>query len=183
MKIVLGLAGEIASGKGTVGDYIEKTHNSSSYVFSKVLRDVLNRLYQDINRENMQKLSTVLRENFHSDILSEVIYNDVKRDENKVITIDGVRRLADIEYLKKIEGFKLVYIEVDIKKRHERIIKRDQNSDDQGKTFEEFKADNKREAEVQIKGLKDHADIVIDNDGSFEDLYKQVDEIIAKTKQ
>lgn len=177
-KIILGIAGEIASGKGTTAKYICEKYNGNSHRFSTALRDVARRMYLEENRENLQKISTIFRENFFGDILSSVIARDVENDENEIIAIDGVRRLADIEYLKKLPEFKLVYIETDIEKRFERITSRGENSDDNSKTFKEFKKDNEREAERQIKDLKNHADFVIDNNGNFEDLYNQIDKII-----
>lgn len=180
MKIVLGLAGEIASGKGTTAQYIIDKYNGSSHRFSTMLRDVARRMYLEENRENLQKLSTIFRQNFHDDLLSMVIAKDVENDKHEIIAIDGVRRLADISYLKKIDGFKLVYIEADIKKRFDRITKRGENTDDTKKTFEEFEKDHQREAELQIKELKNHADYVIDNNGNFDDLYRKIDKIIEK---
>lgn len=178
MAIILGLAGEIASGKGTVAKYIMEKYNGSSHRFSTMLRDVARRMYLEENRENLQKISTIFRENFFDDILSSVIAKDVKNDNHGVIAIDGVRRLADIAYLKKLEGFKLVYIEALLEKRYERITQRGENSDDNNKTLEEFKKDHEREAELQIRELKNHSNYVVDNNGSFDELYKQVDKII-----
>jgi len=177
-KIILGLAGEIASGKGTVAKYICEKYEGSSHRFSTMLRDVAKRMYLPENRENLQKISTIFRENFFDDILSSVIARDVENDSHEIIAIDGVRRLADIAYLQKLAGFKLIYIDADIKKRFERITKRGENSDDNGKTLEEFKKDHEREAELQIKDLKNKADFVVDNNGTFEELYAQIDKII-----
>jgi dephospho-CoA kinase len=179
-KTTLGLAGEMACGKGTAAKYICEKHNGSSHRFSTMLLDVLQRMHLDANRENLQKISTVLRENFFDDILSSVIAKDVENDPHEIIAIDGVRRLADIAYLKKLEGFRLVFIEADLEKRYGRIIGREEKCDDKQKTFEEFKNDHKREAELQICDLKDKADFVIDNNGNFEELYKQIDEIIKQ---
>lgn len=181
-KIILGLAGEIASGKGTIAKYVVEKYNGNIHRFSIMLRDVAKRMYLEENRENLQKLSTIFRENFRDDILSQVIYHDVNNDSHKIIAVDGVRRSPDIAYLRKIEGFKLVYIETDIKNSYERIIKRGENTDDMNKTFEEFQKDHEREAELRIKDLKNEADFVVDNNGTFEDLYKQIDEIIKKLK-
>ncbi|HAI74291.1 MAG TPA: hypothetical protein DCS28_02830 [Candidatus Moranbacteria bacterium] len=178
MKIILGLAGEIASGKGTIARHIEEKHNGISHRFSTALRDVARRMSLEENRENLQKLSTVFRENFNDDILSMVICRDVEKDMHQIIAIDGVRRMADIKYLKSLEGFKLVYIEANLDNRYHRIIKRKENSDDSQKTYEEFKSDNGREAESQVKDLKNHADFTIDNNGTFAELYERVDEII-----
>lgn len=181
-KIILGLAGEIAAGKGTAAKYLTEKYDGSSHRFSTVLRDILERIHLEENRENMQKVSTMLRENFFSDILSMIIAKDVEKDSHKIIAVDGVRRPADIAYLQKLAGFKLVYIDAAMEKRYERITRRGENSDDNSKTFEEFKKDHAREAERQIKDLKGKADFVLDNNGSREDLYRQIDNIIDKCK-
>ncbi len=181
-KIILGLAGEIASGKGTTAKYVCEKHGGSTHRFSTMLRDVAKRMYLEESRDNLQKISTFFRENFNSDIMSMVISKDVERDTNEIVIIDGVRRMADIVYLQKIPGFKLAYVDVEIEKRYERIIKRGENTDDINKTFEEFKKDNEREAELQIKDLKNKADFVIDNNGNLEELYSQIDKIIENCK-
>lgn len=178
MKIILGLAGEISSGKGTTAKYVAKKYKGSIHRFSTMLRDVAHRMYLEENRENLQKISTMFREYFEEDVLSKVIYFDVKNDKHKVIIIDGVRRPSDLEYLKKLLGFKLVYVEADMKKRYERIVKRGENTDDAKKTFKEFQKDHKKEAELQIRKMRSKANVIIDNNGNFEDLYRQVDKII-----
>lgn len=179
-KIVLGIAGEIAAGKGTAAKYLIDKYGASTHRFSTALRDVAQRMYLEESRENLQRISTLMRENFSTDILSRVIYKDVVNDSNSMIVIDGVRRMDDIEFLKRIPEFKLVYIKTDIKNRYDRIILREENVDDKGKTFEEFQNDNNREAELQIKDLKIEADFVLDNNGNLEDLYAQIDKIVGE---
>lgn len=179
-KLILGIAGEIASGKGTVTNYIVNEYQAGAHRFSTMLRDILRRLYLEISRENLQNLSTILRQNFGEDTLSRAIAEDVKKDAREIVVIDGVRRLDDIKYLKKLPGFKLIYVEADIETRYERIIRRNENSNDQNKSFEEFSRENEQESEQQIKDLKNYADFVIDNNGEFKDLYKQVDKIVKK---
>lgn len=181
-KIILGLVGEIASGKGAVVKYLEKKYQASSYRFSIMLRDILNRLYLEITRQNMQKISTVLRKNFGEDTLARVIAEDVKNDKNKIIVTDGVRRLADIKYLKELRGFKLVRVVSDPKIRYERLIGRDENQGDSKKTFKQFLADHKKEADCEVSKVMKKASLEINNDGSLDDLYRQVDKIIKNSK-
>lgn len=179
-KIIIGLAGEMASGKDTVKKYLVEKYNASPYKFSFLVRDVLKILYLPDSRENMSKLSLVLRENFGEDIFSKVTYEAIKNDSNTYIAIDGIRRQEDMKYLRDFPEFKFIYIESDIRKRYERIIKREENPGDQQKTFEEFEKEHQLNTEASIAGLKNCADFVVENDGTPEDLYNKIDEIIKK---
>lgn len=179
-KLILGLTGEMVSGKGTVAAYACDKYGSRSYKFSTILRDVLDRVYVDQSRENIQKISSALRENFGQDTLAKSMALDVENDGGDVVVVDGIRRFPDIEHLKKLPHFKMVYIEADIETKYKRLVTRGENTDDNSKTLEQFKKDHEAEAEVQIKGLKDISDYVVDNNGTFEDLYNQVDKIISE---
>ncbi|HCX28139.1 MAG TPA: hypothetical protein DHI91_03295 [Candidatus Portnoybacteria bacterium] len=177
-KLILSLAGEMACGKGTAVKYLVKKYDAGSFRFSTILRDVLDRLCLEQSRENIQKLSTILRKNFSDDLLAGVMAEDVKKDTAEIVVIDGVRRLADIKYLSGLPEFKLVYIETELERRHERIVKRGENTDDAQKTLGDFKKEHVSESELQIGDLKNHADFLIDNNGSPEDLYAQLDKIV-----
>lgn len=179
-KIILGFTGQIASGKGTVAEYLKEKYNASTYRFSTMLRDVLDRLYIEQSRENMQMISKVLRENFGEDVMAKVMAEDVKNDQGQVIVIDGIRRPDDVKYLKEVQGFVLVHIFSGMEKRLERIKARGENTDDNTKTLEEFKADHEREAEQKITEIASQAQEEIDNNGGFENLYKQLDNLIEK---
>ena len=179
-KKIIGLVGQIASGKGTVAKYFEKNYGAVTFRFSTILRDVLNRLHQVIDRQTMQKLSTAVRQVFGEDILAKVMADDVKDEKNKIIVVDGIRRMADIKYLKKIPGFILVGIAADAKIRYDRLIKRNENYGDQNKAFAEFLEDQKKEADAEIPLVLKNANIVINNDGNFENLNQQIDNIIKK---
>ncbi|MEK7634351.1 MAG: AAA family ATPase [Patescibacteria group bacterium] len=179
-KLIIGLAGEMASGKGTITNFIVKNYNGKNFRFSTILRDIINRLYLEETRENLQKLSTLLRDNFGQDVLSSAIAKEAKNSKDKILAIDGVRRLSDIKFLKDFPGFKLIYVEADVEKRFQRISARGENTDDNTKTFEQFKKELEQESEIQIKGLRNNADYIINNNGSIEELHNQVDKIIKQ---
>ncbi len=180
-KVIIGLTGEICAGKGTIVKYLEQKHGAASYRFSTMLRDLLARLYLPVSRENMQNISTAIRQYLGEDILAKVIAEDVKKDTNNVIVVDGVRRSPDIKYLREIPGFKLVRIVGDPETRFTRLLARKENPGDETKTYGQFIEDHKKEADSQVPIVMAQAELEINNNGSLEDLYKQVDQIILNS--
>lgn len=182
-KIILGLTGQISSGKSTITEYLKDKHIAVSYSFSTPLRTILDRIYLEQSRKNMQDLSLGLRSNFGDDILASTIANDVKQDNSHdLIIIDGVRRIPDIKYLRQLPEFKLISIEADQKTRWQRMTMRGENSDDVQKTFSQFQRDEQAEAEQKISEVAKSADFHIDNNGTIEELYKQIEKILSNLK-
>jgi dephospho-CoA kinase len=179
-KIIIGLVGSLASGKETVKRYLAEKYNSKDCKFSAILRDVLARVDVINSRENVQKISTVLRANFGENLLAKAIAKDASKLDADIVVIDGVRRFTDIEHLNELPNFILVKIDADPKIRYERMKLRNENAGDDKKTFEEFLQDHEAEADKQIPEVMKTAKFSIENSGSFEELYKQVDELIAK---
>ena len=179
-KLILGITGEMGGGKGTIAKHIMLEHKGSVHKFSTVLRDMLDRAHIEQTRENIQTLSTIMRKSFGEDLLAKAMYHDTVSDECELVIIDGVRRMTDITYLKELPHFKLIYIEADMQNRYERIVKRGENPNDSKKSFTDFQRDHESESELQIKDLKNYANYIIENDGTYAELYKQVDDIIAE---
>ncbi len=179
-KIILGFVGDLAAGKGTICKYLNEKYNCNAYRYSTMLRDILDRMYLDQSRENMQNLSTILRKNFSEDVMSKVIAKDVMNDSKNLVVVEGIRRPSDITYLENEENFNLIYITADPKIRWQRLVKRKENPGDQQKTFEEFSKDEQAEADQLIKSLGQKAKFTINNDGNFEEFYEQMEVIIKK---
>ncbi|OGY44185.1 MAG: hypothetical protein A3J62_02325 [Candidatus Buchananbacteria bacterium RIFCSPHIGHO2_02_FULL_38_8] len=182
-KIILGFAGPLSSGKGTVCQYLKEKYKAGVYRFSTILRDVADRLYLEQSRNNLQNLSQTLRETFGQDLLAAAIAKDVGNDKNPIIAIDGIRREPDIEYLKNLPGFHLVYIIADQKIRWQRMVKRGENTDDKQKTLEQFAKDEQGEAERQISKVAQKAKFKIDNNGNLDQLYQQIENILKKINE
>ena len=178
MKTILGFVGSIASGKGTACAYLQEKHSAGYVRYSTMLRDMATRLYLPHSRDVLIKMSEAIREKFGDDIMAKVVRQEVEAAEANVVCIDGIRRPKDIAVLSEMEGFKLVHITADMQTRYDRLIARTENSDDQTKTYEQFQEDHKRSTEVTIAGVAEGADIIINNNGSFEDLYTQLDKLV-----
>lgn len=179
-KIILGLVGDLAAGKGTIAKYLNEKYGARSYKFSTMLRDMLDRIYVEKTRENLQTISTFVRKQYGQDVMSKVIAKDVEKDPGNIVVVDGIRRPTDITYLQKLDGFHLIYITADQKIRWERLVKRNENPGDDTKSFEEFCRDEKAEADRLIKELGAQAEYRIDNDGEMNQLFVEIEKIISK---
>lgn len=178
---IIGLTGKMASGKGTVAKRLMKKYGASKYRFSDVLREVLDTLDVEITRTNMQDLSTMIRKRFGEDVLARGVYRKVIGDSHGLIVVDGIRRKQDFKMLKKLPGFRLVYVTAPLEERYKRISQRTENSDDNGKTLEDFKKEQTGEPEMEIANLRKEA-YVIENNGTLEDLENKIDALIEGQK-
>ena len=170
----------MSSGKDTSANYLAEKYGGKNYSFSTMLGDVLKRYHLDFNRDNLVRISEAMREKFGEDILAKTMAEDVKDDSNQIISISNIRRLADIKFLATIPGFVLVAIDAAPETRYERLVKRGEKSDDTTKTYEQFLADQERSTEKTIPEVMAQAQERIDNNGTFEELYQQLDQLIKK---
>lgn len=181
-NIIIGIVGEIASGKGITAEYLKEKYGAVVFKFSTSMRDIADRLYLEQTRENVQKISTVLREGFGDDIFAKVMARDAAKSNAPLIITDGIRRPSDIVELTKLPHFHLIAIISDEKTRYERVRSRNENADDENKTWEDFQKDSTAETETRIRDIAAKAEYTIDNNGDINALHKSIDEIISKIK-
>lgn len=182
-KKIIGLAGRIASGKETAGRYLIKKTKADKVRFSDPLRQTLDLFGVPQSRENMQALSTFLRQTYDEEAIAKAIFKLATTSPAPVSIIDGVRRFADIKIFADLDNFYLIYIDTKQKTRYERMVARKENPGEAEMAFAEFQKKDNAESEQQIEGLKKDADFVIDNNGNLEELYKQLEEILKKVKK
>lgn len=178
MKIIIGLVGEIASGKDTIAEYLKEKYHSQTVSFSQPLRDILDRLYLPQTRENLAYLGVDLRERFGQTVLAQTIAKEVEASPAPICCLPNVRLQSDIAFLKDLPGFVLVKIITEEKIRYDRLTKRRQNTDDAAKTWEQFLADSQLPTETAIRETAKAANYELNNNGTFDDLYQQIDELI-----
>jgi acylphosphatase len=171
MKIIA-IAGRISSGKTTIAQYLQKKgYLARSY--SHILTDLLKRLYLPVERTNLQKLGAMLRKTFGGGALANALIQDIKNSAKSLIVVDGVRYENEYELLSQIGDCKLLYVSANTLLRYKRTTARGTRGE-AGITYEQFLENEKKETERHIPKLKKFATI-IKNEGTIEDLYKQVD--------
>jgi dephospho-CoA kinase len=177
-KIVIGIIGMPASGKGTAADYLEKTYGAPKLRFSDALSKILDRLGIEKTRDRQITLSEVLRETCGEDILSRAIQIGVNTSPSPLVVVDGVRREGDITTLKEVADFHLLGVDAEAQTRYERSKKRAEKPEEANQSFEDFLKLDQRSTEITTQELMKKATIVFKNNGSFEDLYKQIDQYL-----
>jgi len=179
-KIIIGIAGQIASGKNVIADYVAKKYGGVTISFSQPLRDILERLCMPIDREHLSGLTQCLIDKFGDDFLSKIVAKEIEKSDKQIFILPNIRRETDCVHLKDNPGFILVGVEADPRKCYDRLIERGQNEDDKGKTWEQFQKDLQLSTEVSIAGLIKKSSIILENNGSLEELYKQVDQMMEE---
>lgn len=182
MGVILGLTGEKLSGKGTISDYLVENHDYKHYRFSKILEDLAERLYLPKTRENLIDVALAMRDKFGSQILGHVLKKDIEKDCPAGAVVDGIRYWEEYNILTNLEGFHLVYVTAELKNRFERTRTREEKEGESEISFEDFAKQEEGPTEVLIKEIGEKAEFRIDNDGSFEELYNEVEKIIKKLK-
>ncbi len=170
MKII-SIIGEPLSGKKTVTDFLVKKYGYKQFTYSDLLTSILKILNLPLIRPNYANLAIALRERFGGSILSQVLLDKAKSKKLKKIILDGARHRAEVDYLRKMPGFILIYVTASTKVRYLRSIKRREKSNEGKMTFKEFKKEGRLATELEFKHMSKGA-IKIVNNGTLRDLEK-----------
>jgi len=174
--MIIGLTGENCSGKGTIAEYLMK--KGFYYLsLSDVIREEVASDGNEITRERLIAKGNELRENFGRSVLAKKTIEKIESDKNYVV--DSIRNPSEVNELKKINNFFLIYVTASQNIRFERMKIRGRESDP--KTFEEFikleKIENKNREDYKqnLEDTKKMSDKKIENEGSITNLYDKVD--------
>lgn len=177
---IIGLVGTPGAGKSAVTDYIIQTYGGSQFRFSDYLSHVLQKMNITKSRENMIKLSVILRKEFGEDLFSHAVASDALRSEDELVLVDGIRRPEDLAAFRPLPNFKLIAVNADAKIRYDRIKHRGEKVGETDMTWEAFETTERAPTEITIPEAMTYADFVIMNDGSVEELHARIDEIMKE---
>lgn len=178
MKKIIGLVGPGGAGKGAAGAYLREKYGAGYHRFSEIIQRLTDQIYLEPSRDNLIRMSEAVRHEFGEDILARTMAHDVERDAAEIVCVDGIRRLADIEFLLPLSNFILVHLTADPEIRWQRIRMRKEKPDDANKTLEQFQADEQRSTEVSIAAVAAQARVQIVNNGTKEELFAQLEKLL-----
>ena len=188
-KLVIGLAGTLAAGKGTVREIL-KAKGFQTVTLSDMIREELLSREMAITRKNLQDMGNRMRKEHGGHILAERALNKYKSYDSPLV-IDGLRNMIEVDFLKGNSEFFLVGVDAPFEIRWGRVQVRNRDAD--LLNHDKFVIDDARDRGFnepldgqQTSMCLVHADFLINNDENFtgriEDskLFKEVNEVYRK---
>ena len=170
--LVIGLAGPPAAGKTTVGKYMESFRYA--YIrYSQIIEQELASSARSIDRNDLRVAGAGLyRANYQYDLnkkLSRYITQYPR------VVVDGMRHFEDYTFWKErcFLNFILIYVDAEYELCRERFFTRGDESGDYDQAVS-------HPAEAEVTALKSKSDYIIKNNGTFDELYAAVQDILSK---
>lgn len=179
-QLVIGLIGPGGSGKDTAASYIKKKYKAEEFRFSYILVEALKIFDIEISRSNLAWLMNILKKKFGEDILTKALKRNIERiSRSRVIVINGMRLPSDYKFLRSFKYNKLIFLDVPIRLRWQRVRNRKEKTDDQV-SFGDFKKQCAAINEKFITKLGKRADFVIINDKGIKKFYSDIDRVMKE---
>lgn len=178
---IIGITGTLGAGKGTVVDYLLEHYGYKHYSVRGYLIEEALRRGMELNRDTFVVVANDLRTQHSPSYITDQLYLQAVENGCNAI-IESVRTPGEVESLRKQEHFILFAVDADPKIRYERVVGRGSETDHI--SFETFLENEAREMSStdpnhqNIGRCMQMADYVFNNDGDFENLYRQVEEVL-----
>lgn len=172
--MIIGLTGLAGCGKDTIANYLKEKYGYRMLVFSDVLIEEAKKRGIEPTKMNLSVLGDEMREKEGNAVLAKRLLDKI--DPEREYVISGFRSPEEVFTIQnEVLDFVLVYIDADKNIRFKRRKAEDPQTE---KDF--FERD---ERDIQNKGLAkviEMADYTIKNNGSLQDTYKAIDELLEK---
>ena len=184
---IVGLTGNIAGGKGIVGELLKKNGYKYFSLSEQVRAIAKQRGEENAARAVLQNIGNEMRANFGADILARLVGAEIFASAGNLIVIDGIRNPGEIEFFRKRPEFLLIAVIAPKVDRYERMLKRNRPSDP--KNWEDFLIMDKRDMGQgesahgqQVGACIESADFILPNNWSAGSLGKRAIMIIESLR-
>lgn len=179
-KTIIGLVGHPSCGKDTVADYLVEKYEFVHVSTSNLIRDYIkeNNLGEP-TRENMLTVGNELRRKSGPGILSTM---SLAKNADR-LAISGIRVIGEAETI-KLAGGKIICVTAPLESRYARAQARGRVGEnitlDKFKQAEDKELTNSDLNAQNVNAVIDMANFTISNEGTLEELYKKVDEVLQQ---
>lgn len=183
--IIVWITWTLGAGKGTIVDYLVQKKWFQHFSVRAFITQEIERRGLPVIRDNMVLIGNDLRAQYGSSYIVEQLYEQAKASWNNCI-IESLRTVGEVEALKKKENFYFFAIDADPKIRYERIVRRASESDHV--SYEKFIDDEQKEmnntdpTKQNVAKCMQLVDHIFNNNGTLEELNKQIETTIEQLK-
>lgn len=191
MKIV-GLSGTNGSGKDTVAIMLAERYGFLHVSATDMFIGELNARKWPMDREHKSRLSSEWRRQYGMGVLVDKALGLFNADPQKYkgMVVGSLRHPGEVNRIKELGGI-VIWVDAEPTTRYNRIQKslaqRNQTHSEQGKTFDEFIAEEKKEmqqsgdeATLNMSAVKNLADIFLMNNQDDIEIFKATAEASLK---
>ena len=181
MKII-GITGTLGAGKGEAVEYLKKRGFAHFSARDFLLEEVRRRGLPP-NRDSTNFVGEDLRRIHSASYVIESLLEKARKI-GKNCVLESVRTVGEIRFLRTQPDCTILAVDADQRLRYDRVSKRKSSLDQI--TFEKFVEDERREsisknpARMNLPDCIALADFVLMNNGTKEELYEKVEEILKK---
>ena len=175
-KVVIGVAGMPGAGKATVRHMVREM-GYPVVVMGDIVREEAERRKMEPTPENLGLIMLKIREEEGPAVVAKRCLPKIKKAKEKVVVIDGVRSLNEVEEFKRhFPNFTLIAIQASPETRFQRLFKR-RRSDDP-RTWKTFIERDTRELSVGLGDVIATAGHIIVNEGTKDQLKRNVRKVL-----
>jgi dephospho-CoA kinase len=169
---IIGAVGQNGSGKDEVLKYLRTRYDVPFLSTGDIVREIAAKEGLEPTRENLGKISDKYFRAFGKGYFVKLLADKIRNTGWKIAGISGVRSLNDVSVLKEIFGKDFILIDVSITDSHvrfSRMTKRGEGRDP--RSYEQL---------FSLKEAEHLADFTLSNDGTLDDLHREVDKLVAE---
>jgi dephospho-CoA kinase len=182
--IIVGITGTLGAGKGTIVDYLHQ-HGFEHFSVRGFLTKIIQEKGLELNRDSMVVVANELRANHSPSYIAEQLFL-LAKESGKDCIIESIRTVGEVTALKEKGGFYLFAVDADSKLRYNRVVLRGSETDKI--SYETFLENEAREMnsddpnKQNLAACQALADFKFENNGTFDQLYSQVEKAIHVIK-
>ena len=184
-NLIIGITGTLGAGKGAIVEILQKEYGFTHFSVRSFLSSILRRQGAEVNRDSLTELANKLRSEYGGDYIIKQMFNDAYVHDTPVV-IESIRSKTEVDYLIE-QNIPLISIDAPRELRYDRIVSRALETDHV--SYEEFCANENREMynddplKQNLVYAMSKANIAIKNDGTLEELEKEVAQVINLINQ
>lgn len=181
MAKIIGITGSFGAGKGAVVDYLVQKKGFKHFAARAFITDEILRRGQSVDRDSMASVANDLRAEHGATYIIESLFKEAIISGGDSV-IESIREIAGVHFIQEQGGI-VLGVDAEPAVRFNRAIKRGSETDHV--TFEKWVDQEQKESnpddptKQDIFGALKASDVIIENNGTLEELYVKIDQFLA----